>query len=230
MLTESKFSKYLIYAIGEIVLVVIGILIALQINNWNENNKARQREKVLLIELKSNLETNITNLNSDIKEQIRDVDVINYLIDHLDHKRPFNDSLPSYFAQAETAPDIIFTSSAFETLKSSGLDLISSDKLRQEIVNLFEISYPYLLQGTKRLEDQLWPALVAPLYQKYFRQVESGSYPNDYDALLNDKEFVNMLSNRGFLRSFSTRLKKEAVQKTNNVIELIDDQLNSNKK
>ena len=39
LLSENKFSKYLFYAIGEIVLVVIGILIALQINNWNENRK-----------------------------------------------------------------------------------------------------------------------------------------------------------------------------------------------
>ena len=39
LLSENKFSKYLIYAIGEIILVVIGILIALQINNWNESEK-----------------------------------------------------------------------------------------------------------------------------------------------------------------------------------------------
>ena len=39
LLTENKFSKYMIYAIGEIILVVIGILIALGINNWNENRK-----------------------------------------------------------------------------------------------------------------------------------------------------------------------------------------------
>jgi len=38
LLTENKLSKYLIYAIGEIILVVIGILIALQINNWNKGN------------------------------------------------------------------------------------------------------------------------------------------------------------------------------------------------
>ncbi|MGA8854790.1 MAG: DUF6090 family protein [Christiangramia sp.] len=44
LLTESKFTKYLIYALGEIVLVVIGILIALQINNWNESRKIRVRE------------------------------------------------------------------------------------------------------------------------------------------------------------------------------------------
>ncbi|MFT7073388.1 DUF6090 family protein [Patiriisocius sp. Uisw_017] len=42
MLTENKFSKYLIYAIGEIILVVLGILIALAINNWNENNNEKK--------------------------------------------------------------------------------------------------------------------------------------------------------------------------------------------
>lgn len=39
LLNENKFSKYLIYTIGEIVLLVIGILIALQINNWNEHQR-----------------------------------------------------------------------------------------------------------------------------------------------------------------------------------------------
>ncbi len=44
LLAENKFNKYLIYAIGEIILVVIGILIALQINNWNERNKTKAKE------------------------------------------------------------------------------------------------------------------------------------------------------------------------------------------
>lgn len=57
MLTENKFSNYLIYAVGEIVLVVIGILIALQINTWNESRKERALRKnysnALLIDFKS---------------------------------------------------------------------------------------------------------------------------------------------------------------------------------
>ena len=45
LLSENQFSKYLIYAVGEIILVVIGILIALQINNWNEEDKTFQRQR-----------------------------------------------------------------------------------------------------------------------------------------------------------------------------------------
>ena len=48
MLTEGKAGRYLKYAIGEIILVVIGILIALQINNWNEQRKDRTKEQILL--------------------------------------------------------------------------------------------------------------------------------------------------------------------------------------
>ncbi|MCW5518178.1 DUF6090 family protein [Muriicola sp. Z0-33] len=56
LLTENKFSKYLIYAVGEIVLVVIGILIALSINNWNELKKQRIEEIGLLRDLKTDFE------------------------------------------------------------------------------------------------------------------------------------------------------------------------------
>ena len=48
LVIEDKFSKYLLYAIGEIILVVIGILIALQINNWNEKQKNKQQELIIL--------------------------------------------------------------------------------------------------------------------------------------------------------------------------------------
>ncbi|MBT8194901.1 MAG: hypothetical protein KJO64_00610 [Bacteroidia bacterium] len=66
-MTENKFSKYLLYAIGEIILVVIGILIALQINNWNEVTKQIKEEEEILVSLKEELKNNITTLNASIK-------------------------------------------------------------------------------------------------------------------------------------------------------------------
>ncbi|WP_075350830.1 DUF6090 family protein [Algoriphagus marinus] len=64
MLTENKFSKYLIYAIGEIILVVIGILIAIQLNEWrNDSINTKQKQKVLLA-LKAEFEANLTRLDT----------------------------------------------------------------------------------------------------------------------------------------------------------------------
>ncbi|MCJ7468456.1 MAG: DUF6090 family protein, partial [Maribacter sp.] len=85
LITHHRLGKYILYALGEIVLVVIGILIALQINNWNEAKKQKTKETVLLIELKSNLETNIANLENDIRTQNASMRYFDYIMDLPDH-------------------------------------------------------------------------------------------------------------------------------------------------
>lgn len=72
LLSENNFSRYLLYAIGEIFLVVIGILIALSINNWNENRKHDNAEKVFLSGIKSDL--------------LRDREYIYYVLDYIEPK------------------------------------------------------------------------------------------------------------------------------------------------
>ena len=57
-LTNSKISKYLIYAIGEILIVIIGIFIAIQLNNWNENRKTKNKVAAIFSEITSNLKAN----------------------------------------------------------------------------------------------------------------------------------------------------------------------------
>jgi hypothetical protein len=69
LLMENKTSKYFKYAIGEIVLVVIGILIALQINNWNEFRKERSKEQKILVELHSQFEDNLVQLEDKIHQR-----------------------------------------------------------------------------------------------------------------------------------------------------------------
>lgn len=67
LLSANKFSKYLIYAIGEIVLVVIGILIALQINNWNERRNTRALAKNYLTDIKRDLKTDTLTFHAAIE-------------------------------------------------------------------------------------------------------------------------------------------------------------------
>ena len=230
LLAESKFSKYMLYALGEIVLVVIGILIALQINNWNDARKLESRELVLLEELKLNLETNQVNLERDIGTQIEGARHIDSLLYHLDHQLPYDPSFSRHIQHGDFAPDVILTSSAFETLKSGGLELIRSDSLRRQIIELFEVTYPYLMQETRRLEDQVWPAVVVPMLQKYLRSNDEGMpMPVDYNAMLNDREFANMWSRRRMMRNGSTQQKQRAVQKTEAVIRALERELKRRK-
>jgi hypothetical protein len=66
LITENRFSKYLFYAVGEILLVVIGILIALQIDNWNEERKNRRLEKEYIARLKSEMLKNLEGSTDQI--------------------------------------------------------------------------------------------------------------------------------------------------------------------
>lgn len=65
LLSENKFSKYLLYAIGEIVLVVIGILIALQINTWNQQKQTKEKERNYLALIKQEMSSNLLSVQEE---------------------------------------------------------------------------------------------------------------------------------------------------------------------
>ncbi|WP_170068335.1 DUF6090 family protein [Flagellimonas meridianipacifica] len=69
LLSENKFRNYLIYAIGEIILVVIGILIALQINNWSETRKLKIEEEKILISLVEDFNENKLRIEEAIDKE-----------------------------------------------------------------------------------------------------------------------------------------------------------------
>ena len=87
MIKENKVSKYILYAIGEILLVVIGILIALQINNWNENRKLRNTEQKYLLDLKEEFSFNKGELENIMNRNKLNLD---YALRILDNTGPEN--------------------------------------------------------------------------------------------------------------------------------------------
>ncbi len=140
LLTENRFSRYLIYAIGEIILVVIGILIALSINNWNENRKNSIEEKGILENLLENL--NLSKIQSEqliseenqLKQQL--IQILG--VDSNDHK-----------VNAKTISDSIFknavwdlqsdmpTFNTYNNLKSTNkLSLIKNKHINQKFTEL----------------------------------------------------------------------------------------------
>jgi hypothetical protein len=137
---KSRTAKYFKYAIGEIFLVVIGILIALQINNWNQENIDRKYEIFMLKETGSSLVADIQNLKStlDYLETVqKSARALAIMQDDNDHSQ---ESLNYHFDMVRGSDvRVKFNSSPYQSIKSNGLNKISNAKLRSDLALLYEI-------------------------------------------------------------------------------------------
>jgi len=210
LLNEGKTAKYLKYAIGEIVLVVIGILIALSINNWNETKKEKVKEKKILVELESNLAINSKIIQSTIDRESRIRNEIGVLMDHLKMKKPFNDTIGFYLSESSFMEKIQFTNSSYESLKTIGLDIISNDSIRMEVTKLFSNRFPWFEMWVRDAGLSMTNALHT-VNDQYFEAKSDdvyGKIPSDYEGALENKKLVNILSRRkAFKRSLIGQLE-----------------------
>lgn len=138
MIKENKVSKYLLYAIGEIILVVIGILIALQINNNNEIRKARDKELHYLTNIKSDLKLNINEIQGYIKTRTKQIESANRVIEHFEGKPLTNlDDFNGDIINIYTWQKFYQINNTFQELTNSGnLALISNDSIKNTLLNL----------------------------------------------------------------------------------------------
>lgn len=147
MLLKNKISKYLLYAIGEIILVVIGILLAVQINTANQNRQRAKLEHVLLEQVKRELLSSYTDLRND-SEVLARGEISHYAIeDHIAQDLPYVDSLCFDFHWIKMDEYIYPAEAAYSRLKEEGLDIIKNDTIRLAIRGLYESLFPRL---TKR--------------------------------------------------------------------------------
>ena len=156
LLTENKssssagrFSKYLIYAIGEVVLVVIGILIALNLNTNNENKKLVVQEIKILKEIKSELSVALKDVKEDLKNHERNLRSTEIIYNSILHKESYNDSLEKHYSYLSGTEEFLARQSAFESLQSIGLEIISNDTIRHDIAT----AYLYLNRSANKISE-----------------------------------------------------------------------------
>ena len=130
------------YALGELVLIVAGILLALAANDWVEGRAERRAERQILGEIRAALEEDGSAVDS-LAGQLRDArDRIVALQAHIDARGPYEDSLDAWFGAALGARKFLPNRAAFESLKSQGLGLVSDPELRASIAHVHERVYP----------------------------------------------------------------------------------------
>lgn len=141
LLSEGKTRAYVKYALGEVILVVIGILIALQINNWNNNNQQRKIEIKYLIEIKENLKNDLSDVEFNIDFNKSKSQSNRIILQFLNGKTKYVDSLEFHFSNLMFTTRTLANMSAYESLKSRGLEIVTNDSLRLKITKLYEFDY-----------------------------------------------------------------------------------------
>ncbi|MBE9491001.1 MAG: hypothetical protein IMY67_11945 [Bacteroidetes bacterium] len=131
MADDNKTLKYARYAIGEIILVVIGILIALQINNLNSKQKELDKEQQILISLKEEFNQNIKELNFDHQLNLSCINAILTLLNFDENSNFETRTIDSLMGQAFNFATFDARLGVINDISSSGnLELIRDSKLR----------------------------------------------------------------------------------------------------
>ena len=161
----GKTSRYLKYAIGEIILVVIGILIALQINNWNENRKDRVKEKHYISNLIRDLKNQIEGTKEIIDYEEKAIAQIGSVISKIKENNGFSDTAEQLKNLQNLLPYKKFEvySSTFADLQSSGNMSLISDKDLLDKINQYYIELLNFKIGTKENSDDAIKYLRDPL-------------------------------------------------------------------
>ena len=206
LLEQNKVSKYLIYALGEIILVVIGILIALQINNWNENRQNKKRINSFIEKLKLQNRNNITKIDENIalfqnkyKTSIRLLSIIgSENTSSIDAK--IDSLIGANFSDYHLNLDLNVIN---EGRENGDLALLPSSKLRQALYNL-TTENAAIIERERITNEDLNLLFVPYLNKNYnFRNRsplknigKSKLYTNDNFKLLSDQEFENYIISR----------------------------------
>lgn len=133
LLSEGKSVQYLKYAFGEVLLVVVGILLALQINTWSQNKKDSREELLILGKLKSNIQTDTSTINSNIIQIESYLDTLEVI-----HQEMQDESLVRFSVYLSrplfSAVGINLETTTWENLKSTGkLNLIKNAALMDSL-------------------------------------------------------------------------------------------------
>lgn len=221
LLAEGKTSKYLKYAIGEIILVVIGILIALQINNWNELRKEKTRASNYMDRIEEDLNRSISRSENLLELNKRILKSVTETQKLLERGTTLNDAEKNtvdyaflWFPRTTYQMPNMLT---YEEMKESGdLHLIEDTELRNELAEFY--SY---LQQVESVYEKLSQDIESQ-FSVYNSQIRANTNPEtlditfkyDFNKLCQDTVFINTFSRmsihwRGFVY-FMERINLDA--------------------
>ena len=227
---ENKTYKYFKYAIGEIILVVIGILIALQINNWNQQRIDSKEEKVVIQKLHSDFLANKVIIQNSINSLLLHKDANKRLMSLIgasrDELNRYN--LDSLFSSGTGANDVSFADNTFKNLlQTDKLSLLQDDSILELLYKWKELS-DIRLAREQKLDNWINNFYLPYMMPKIsFKEMDTYSQLSwtgksvvkpDYYPLFQEVEFENYLDN---ILWFNHKLYERSLETQNLIEELI---------
>jgi hypothetical protein len=240
LLTENKFSRYLIYAIGEIVLVVIGILIALQINNQNENRKNRKLASIYKSALINDLILDIEHFNyhsSLAYQENKRIDSIRTILNTPTSTfETLNKVIKNGLSFIRKEPYIMLATSEYPTLtnntflslQNSGEITILDNKLQEELARFYGYNkkYSFMIKEIIASKNKVYFDYInsIPYKQSELNVVNSKLYEQIWDKVNLDKvqiKFITLLNTYYELNLKDEFFNSIRQEKTNVMIDLL---------
>lgn len=198
---ENKTMKTISGLLGELVLVVAGILIALSVDDWRAGRQKTKDEIVMLENFSNELKTDLDNFNITIAHNKNGAKSLDIIINVLENDLPYHDSLNKHFGTAMSTSFFTYGSSTFKTLNSVGIDLISAQGIRDKIIKNYEVNYKMFKATEQAYNDIVMSAAKNILNTRFDQFYKTKGYtvqpmimkPMDFDALKNDPEFLYFL-------------------------------------
>ena len=234
LLMENKTGKYFKYAIGEIVLVVFGILIALSINNWNESRKENLQEIKILKQLRADLIDNFEEtkeIDSLANTRLRFSDSISL---YFNKRRKLNDSLLMFLAGIRNYSYFNSANTAYKYIQSEGMNVISNDSLRANLTTMYE-KYFRNIDLRSIGETKFQNNVMEPFIRKHFKpvvgilqginDVKAPIQPIDIETLYDNFEFQNILLEHYAFLKIRTKWLKETLIKLEDLINDVQNEI-----
>lgn len=184
-------------ALSEFILIVVGVLVALAVSNWNNSRERGRVEAIALRSIRGALVADLALLqDADTGYRAREHRIA-ALFDHLKAHRGYADSLRASFGAIYGFSTLSLNRAPYEALKATDLALVSDDSLRSAIVDVYERVYSGLIdaQETERnaVLEAFRPYFLREFYNLRFRE---SATPWDYNALMRDRYFLNLVEYR----------------------------------
>ncbi len=211
----------------ETLYVIVGILVAFSLNDWNENRKAQNTELSILTELINGLEIDSNVLNSHIDLHNQAIQSCEIVLKAFNELEEYNDSLAFHFAAVHYYTVFASTRGAYESLKSMGFESISNKSLRLEVINLYDQWYNIILTNQNILINdihELKRNFHPDHFDKFFVVIPQAPWyggemiPVDFKQLKFNQQYKYHIRSLHAGHSFFNAVNIEVVNKVDNLI------------